>query len=125
MVHINLSPAARWGFPNARALGRSLGWKPPIGAPSAQGHPAQAHRTFTVFGTVLVADPCDALAYDGYSDLTAGVQVTVSGSAGRTVAVGPLGAGNDDLGSSPGLDQCIFPSRCAACRRVCASTESR
>ena len=25
------------------------------------------------------------------------------------VAVGPLGAGNDDLGSSPCADQCIFP----------------
>jgi hypothetical protein len=58
--------------------------------------PATAHKparpaTFTLAGQVQVSHKCSAMASDGYSDITPGAQVTITGPTGKVVAVGPLG----------------------------------
>ena len=55
------------------------------------------------------------MADDGYSDITAGAQVAVSGPNGATLAVGPLSAGSPSAmdggtvsNAYPDGDECVF-----------------
>jgi hypothetical protein len=51
--------------------------------------------TFTVRGTFEVEDTCASMSDDGYSDISSGAEVKVTGPTGKTLAVAPLTGGTD------------------------------
>jgi hypothetical protein len=74
------------------ALG-ALGLTPTLlaGCGSAPAtHKPVSLAKFTLVGQVRVVDTCSAMAADGYSDITPGAQVAVTGPTGKTLGVGPL-----------------------------------
>ncbi len=79
------------------------------GCSSSSSSPA-VHKpaTFTIVGTITVASPCDSLRDSGYSDITEGAQVKVTGPDGRSLAVGRLGA-HEDPAVMADPSKCEFP----------------
>jgi hypothetical protein len=86
-------------------LGLALALLAGCGSAPATVHKPARPTTFALVGQVQVSGQCSAVAADGYSDITPGAQVTITGLTGETVAVGPLGNPFDD-----GI-VCTFPFR--------------
>lgn len=79
---------------------------------AAQHKAASASATFTVHGTLTLTDSNDQIGDQygecqtgdtGYSDISAGTPVTVTGDSGQSLAVGALAGYN-----APTANECVF-----------------